>query len=150
MRGRKPKPTQVKALTGNPGKRPLNLDEPRPTAAIPDCPPELSPASQRAWTRLVGELGQLRMLTNLDRAALAAYCGAYALWAEATEALVEVWSVGEISERIPNPVAVSLDRQSPGGNYDADRFRVRVHAGKSRKDRRSTARRTYAFRFTGS
>jgi P27 family predicted phage terminase small subunit len=26
----------------------------------------------------------LRLLTNLDRAALAAYCGAYALWAEAT------------------------------------------------------------------
>ena len=29
----------------------------------------------------------LRILTNLDRAALAAYCGAYALWAEATEAI---------------------------------------------------------------
>ena len=29
----------------------------------------------------------LRLLTNLDRAALAAYCGAYALWAEATEAI---------------------------------------------------------------
>jgi P27 family predicted phage terminase small subunit len=27
------------------------------------------------------------MLTNLDRAALVAYCGAYALWAEATEAI---------------------------------------------------------------
>lgn len=27
------------------------------------------------------------MLTALDRAALAAYCGAYALWAEATEAI---------------------------------------------------------------
>jgi P27 family predicted phage terminase small subunit len=27
------------------------------------------------------------MLTNLDRAALAAYCGAYALWAESTEAI---------------------------------------------------------------
>jgi hypothetical protein len=26
----------------------------------------------------------LRILTNLDRAALAAYCGAYALWADAT------------------------------------------------------------------
>jgi P27 family predicted phage terminase small subunit len=87
VRGRKPKPTQVKALTGNPGKRPLNLDEPRPVAAIPDCPPELSPAAQREWARLVGELDQLRMLTNLDRAGLAAYCGAYALWAEATEAL---------------------------------------------------------------
>lgn len=87
MRGRKPKPTLVKALTGNPGKRPLNLNEPRPEPSIPDCPPELSPAAQREWARLVGELGQLRMLTNLDRAALAAYCGAYALWAEATEAL---------------------------------------------------------------
>ena len=29
----------------------------------------------------------MRVLTNLDRAALAAYCGAYALWAEATEAI---------------------------------------------------------------
>jgi P27 family predicted phage terminase small subunit len=87
MRGRKPKPTQVKVLSGNPGKRPLNLDEPRPEPAIPDCPPELRPAARREWARLVGELGQLRMLTNLDRAALAAYCRAYALWAEATEAL---------------------------------------------------------------
>jgi len=27
------------------------------------------------------------MITKLDRAALATYCGAYALWAEATEAI---------------------------------------------------------------
>jgi P27 family predicted phage terminase small subunit len=36
---------------------------------------------------LVPELGELGLLTNLDRAALAAYCGAYALWAEATAAI---------------------------------------------------------------
>ena len=87
MRGRKPKPTRLKVLTGNPGKRPLNPDEPMPEPAIPDCPPELSPAGQREWSRLVAELAPLRILTGLDRAALAAYCGAYALWAEATEAL---------------------------------------------------------------
>lgn len=87
MRGRKPKPTRLKVLTGNPGKRPLNRDEPRPEPAIPDCPPELSPAAQREWHRLAGEFAALRVLTNLDRAALAAYCGAYALWAEATEAI---------------------------------------------------------------
>lgn len=39
------------------------------------------------WDRLAGELGKLRILTVLDRAALAAYCGAYALWAEATGAI---------------------------------------------------------------
>jgi P27 family predicted phage terminase small subunit len=87
MRGRRPKPTRLKLLTGNPGKRPLNHDEPQPEAAIPECPPELSPLARKEWDRLAGELGALRMLTNLDRAALAAYCGAYALWAEATEAI---------------------------------------------------------------
>ena len=87
MRGRKPKPTHLKAITGNPGKHPLNYDEPRPEVAVPHCPPELSVAAQREWHRLVGELATLRLVTNLDRAALAAYCGAYALWAEATEAI---------------------------------------------------------------
>jgi P27 family predicted phage terminase small subunit len=74
-------------LTGNPGKRPLNRNEPRPEPEIPECPSELGPVAQREWNRLVAELGPLRILTALDRAALAAYCGAYALWAEATEAI---------------------------------------------------------------
>lgn len=85
MRGRRPKPTRLKLLTGNPGKRPINMDEPMPEAVIPDCPPELGPVAQKEWSRLSGELGKLRILTQLDRAALAAYCGAYSLWAEATE-----------------------------------------------------------------
>ena len=87
MRGRKPKPTRLKVLTGNPGKRALNHDEPRPEPPVPECPPELSERAQAEWNRLRGEPATLRVLTNLDRAALAAYCGAYALWAEATEAI---------------------------------------------------------------
>jgi P27 family predicted phage terminase small subunit len=87
MRGRRPKPTRLKVLTGNPGKRPLNATEPKPEAAVPSCPSELSEIARREWDRLVGELAALRMITNLDRAALAAYCGAYAMWAEATEAI---------------------------------------------------------------
>src|SRR4051812_31758105 len=87
MRGRRRKPTRLKMLTGNPGKRRLNEDEPRPDANIPECPPELGPLAQQEWCRLVGELAVLRLLTNLDRAALAAYCGAYALWAESTAAI---------------------------------------------------------------
>ena len=85
IRGRRPKPTRLKVLTGNPGKRPLNESEPRPEVEIPDCPPELGPVAKREWERLVGDLSKLKLLTNLDRAALAAYCGAYALWADATE-----------------------------------------------------------------
>lgn len=85
MRGRRPKPTRLKVLTGNPGRRPLNEDEPQPEVVIPECPPELGPVAKREWDRLAAELVALKLLTNLDRAALAAYCGAYALWAEATE-----------------------------------------------------------------
>ncbi len=87
MRGRRPKPTRLKVLAGNPGRRPLNPDEPQPELLVPDCPAELGPVARREWDRLVGELAKLNLLTNLDRAALAAYCGAYALWAEATEAI---------------------------------------------------------------
>lgn len=65
----------------------MNKNEPRPEVAIPDCPPELGPVARQEWERLSGELGRLKILTALDRAALAAYCGAYALWAEATAAI---------------------------------------------------------------
>ena len=105
MRGRKPKPTRIKLLTGNPGKHPLNEGEPRAEPAVPDCPPELNAAAQREWQRLVSELAKLRVLTNLDRAALAAYCGAYALWAEATEA------IGKYGVMIKSPTGFPI--QSP-------------------------------------
>ena len=87
MRGRRPKPTRLKVLTGNLGKRPMNKHEPKPEPVVPECPNELGPVARREWDRLASELGKLKILTALDRAALAAYCGAYALWAEATEAI---------------------------------------------------------------
>lgn len=77
----------MKVLTGNPGKRPMNKYEPKPEPIIPECPTELGPVARREWDRLASELVKLKLLTALDRAALAAYCGAYALWAEATEAI---------------------------------------------------------------
>jgi P27 family predicted phage terminase small subunit len=92
-------------LTGNPGKHPLNTDEPRPESTVPDCPPELNAAAKREWERLVGELAKLRVVTQLDRAALAAYCGAYALWAEATEA------IGKFGVMVKSPTGFPI--QSP-------------------------------------
>mgnify|MGYP006980038133 CR=1 FL=1 len=38
MAGRKPKPTAVKKLEGNPGKRKLNKKEPIPAKEMPECP----------------------------------------------------------------------------------------------------------------
>jgi P27 family predicted phage terminase small subunit len=101
-------------LTGNPGKRPLNHDEPKPEIGIPDCPPELGPVARREWDRLVGELGKLRLLTNLDRAALAAYCGAYALWSEAMEAIQKYGTMVKSPSGYPiqSPYVAIANRQA--------------------------------------
>jgi P27 family predicted phage terminase small subunit len=89
MRGRRPKPTAIKELEGNPGKRPLNRREPRPMNAIPTCPSHLSPTAKAEWKRIAGHLHILRIISQLDRAALAAYCQAYGRWAEAEKKLKE-------------------------------------------------------------
>jgi P27 family predicted phage terminase small subunit len=113
MRGRRPTATRLKVLTGNPGKRPLNEHEPEPEPAVPDCPPELGAVARREWERLAGELGKLRILTNLDRAALAAYCGAYALWAEATEQIEKYGSMVKSPSGYPqqSPYLAIANRQ---------------------------------------
>ena len=101
-------------LSGNPGKRPLNINEPRPEAAVPDCPVELDPVARREWDRLAVELSALRILTNLDRAALAAYCGAYAMWAEATEAIQKFGTMVESPSGHPiqSPYVAIANRQA--------------------------------------
>lgn len=87
MRGPPPKPTRLKLLTGNPGKRPLNILEPEPGPAIPTCPAHLVPTAKAEWKRLARELYDLRILSRLDRAALAGYCQAYGRWVEAERKL---------------------------------------------------------------
>jgi P27 family predicted phage terminase small subunit len=114
MRGRRPKPTSLKVLAGNPGRRPLNPNEPQPELQVPDCPAELGPVARREWDRLVGELAKLNLLTNLDRAALAAYCGAYALWAEATEAIQKFGTMVKSPSGYPiqSPYVAIANRQA--------------------------------------
>ena len=86
-RGRKPKPTALKVLEGNPGKRPLNTKEPQPEKKAPRCPSWLEPEAKNEWRRMAKALEAMGVLTQVDRAAFAAYCQAYARWKEAEEFL---------------------------------------------------------------
>ncbi|MFZ4773946.1 MAG: phage terminase small subunit P27 family [Terrimicrobiaceae bacterium] len=85
--GRQPKPTALKKLQGNPGKRPLNENEPRPVPNIPGCPSHIVGPARKEWKRLTAELFTQGLLTSLDRAALAGYCAAYGRWVEAEKAI---------------------------------------------------------------
>ena len=85
MRGRKPTPTAIKELEGNPGKRPLNKAEPKPVKKAPPCPKWLEPEAKKEWRRLSKQLELIGVLTEVDQAAFASYCQAYARWKEAEE-----------------------------------------------------------------
>lgn len=84
MKGRKPTPTQLKVIAGNPGKRPLNKRDLNPETEIPKAPSHLRGEAKREWVRMSERLAVLNLLTGVDRAALAAYCVAYDTWCEAS------------------------------------------------------------------
>jgi P27 family predicted phage terminase small subunit len=86
-RGRKPKPTALKVIEGNPGKRPLNKAEPKPENKAPKCPSWLEKEAKKEWRRMSKVLETLGILTEVDAAAFAGYCQAYARWKEAEEFL---------------------------------------------------------------
>lgn len=95
MRGRPAVPTALKVLRGNPGKRALPVNEPNPTAlAETTAPPEfLNEIGRAEWKRMAPMLARNGLLTELDTAALAAYCRAFAQWRAASDILETEGSV---------------------------------------------------------
>ena len=86
-RGRKPKPTAIKELEGNPGRRPLNKYEPKQQKTAPKCPTWLTQEAKKEWKRMSKSLEAIGILTTVDMGAFAGYCQAYARWKEAEEFL---------------------------------------------------------------
>ena len=85
MAGRRPKPTKLKLLQGNPGKRKIPDDEPEPEVCVPDPPEHLSEAAREHWQQVATELADAGILTRIDRDALGLYCEAYARWVHANQ-----------------------------------------------------------------
>lgn len=62
MAGRRPKSAALKLVTGNPGKRPVSQDEPKPVPGTPEKPPFLRRWAGQEWDRLQALLeGELRL-----------------------------------------------------------------------------------------
>ncbi|HUQ38065.1 MAG TPA: phage terminase small subunit P27 family [Aestuariivirga sp.] len=87
MRGRKPLPNHLKLVQGNRGKRPIKAEQVEASPAMPLPPAFLCDDAKQEWERVAPMLYALRLLSELDVAALAAYCQAYATWKHAHEAL---------------------------------------------------------------
>ncbi|MCC6147416.1 MAG: phage terminase small subunit P27 family [Anaerolineaceae bacterium] len=145
-RGPAPKPTVLKKLAGNPGRRALNDQEAKPDTTMPRCPHHLNAVAQKEWRRVARRLHKAGLLTYVDMAALAVYCQAYGRWVEA-----EVMLAGSGSELVvetPNGYPMQnplisivntttkqmLDALAEFGMTPASRSRIKVDPPNKDKD----------------
>ena len=86
--GRKPQATALLELRGS-VEAAKRASEPRPVVKLPPPPAHLSKAARAEWRRTGKQLAGLRVMTESDAAALAAYCQVYARWVDAEEHLAK-------------------------------------------------------------
>lgn len=86
MAGRPPKPTALKVVTGNAGKRPLGKQEPDPVY-LDDltAPAWLDPKARQVWDEVAPHLSAAKLLTHVDVQMLAMGCIAIAQYRQATK-----------------------------------------------------------------
>ena len=72
MKGRKPVPTHLKVIRGNPGKRKLNKNEPLPIGDLVDAPEWMAESQRQNWNYAV-ENAPKGLLKKLDRSVLVAW-----------------------------------------------------------------------------
>jgi len=86
-RGRPPKPTALKLIQGNAGKRRLNKNEPAPEAMteVPSAPIWLGDRAAAIWDQVAPWLVESRILTDTDLHNLEIFCTAYQRWREAQD-----------------------------------------------------------------
>ena len=119
MAGRRPKPTAIHALNGNPSR--LNLaertkNEPQPAPIAPACPDFLNADGKKEWARAIALLEPIGLATGADMAALAIYCQIYGRWAEASRMLLKHGSImkapnGTLKQSPYLPIAVKCEEQ---------------------------------------
>ena len=83
MAGRKPKPTMLKIIEGNPGKRPLNDREPKPTGDLVNPPEWLNDSQTEGWKYAI-ENAPKGLLKKLDQSVLITWVIAEDLHRQAT------------------------------------------------------------------
>ena len=89
-------PTALALVRGNPGKRPKTA-EPGPSIARPAPTPDLSDEAKAEWLRIVDRLADLGLMSDIDVAALTAYCDAFGEWVAARRAFALIQERNKIT-----------------------------------------------------
>lgn len=114
MRGRRPKPTHLKAVAGNPGKRRLNKNEPQPEGDLFEAPADLPDIGKVLWTQAIADAPP-GLLRRLDSRVLYVWCMAAALHSQAAHQVATVGALVKTKknkELIQNPYLAVMNRQA--------------------------------------
>lgn len=135
--GRKPTPTALRIIRGNPARRPLPENEPQGKPKLPKAPAFLSDRAKREWRRIGRQLLGAGIVTDLDAMALAGLVQSYMRWVEAQEGLAQTGLLIRGRDGVPrlNPLLrVSREAQSEYtrllmefGLTPSSRSRVQAH-----------------------
>jgi P27 family predicted phage terminase small subunit len=84
LRGRPPKPTATKILTGTfrKDRAPKREYQPRKTKKLPSPPSFLGKVAREEWRRVIPDLHAKGLLTVVDRGAITMYCQDWARWVQ--------------------------------------------------------------------
>jgi P27 family predicted phage terminase small subunit len=145
LMGRKPKPSALKLLNGNPGKRPLNPAEPMYEVDDELSPPDdLDAEALSEWIRCAPLLRDAGVLTQIDRTALAALYMCYSRWIDAERHVRRDGCVisGSTGSPVMNPyvrvAAQALDQMralmGDFGMTPSSRSRLRAESTGERQD----------------
>lgn len=104
MAGRPRKPTMLKLVTGNPGRRPVNSREPKPQGNLVDGPDWLTDTQRQSWNYAI-QCAPYGLLKRLDRSVLVTWVVAEDLHRQAVEKL----NKGALLIKTPNGMPI----QSP-------------------------------------
>ena len=74
MGKRASKPTQLKVIEGNPGKRPLPTREPKPAPIAPKCPVDIDKNAKATWKKLAPMLERMNLISEVDGYSLSDLC----------------------------------------------------------------------------
>jgi P27 family predicted phage terminase small subunit len=115
MRGRKPKPTYLRVLDGNAGKRPTSDDEPQPVGDLEaKAPPAwLSQDQKRGWAYAM-EHAPPGLLKRLDQSVLSVWVCAESIHADAAQKVAQLGSLlkGKTGTPYQNPYLAIMNKQA--------------------------------------
>lgn len=114
MKGRKPTPTHLKLLRGNPGKRPINNAEPKPEGDLLDAPEWMSDSQKAGWAYAIASAPG-GLLKRLDRSVLVAWVIAEDMHRKASIAVEKYGLVTKSpvkGEPMQNPYLAIINKQA--------------------------------------